>query len=151
MKKLTTIAVATLLVMSTFAYADSDHNKSGAKDSPSMSMSNNSGIMGMSADMHKHMQKMKADMIAIQKEPDPKKRKAMMEAHMKEMNSTMGMMKHKRSMMADKHMEQMAQLENRVAMLEAMVEQLVATQSVILNPGDSLFKWDETAEDYQLQ
>jgi len=143
MKNISTIAVALVLASSSLVYASGDHDKSSMKGKDNMSM-------GQSSAMMSHMKTMKADMMAIQKETDPKKRKAMMKAHMKGMSSMMGTMKGERSMMKDKHMEQMKQLEIRMSMMEVMMENMVHNQ-VILSAPDSVFKWDETAEEYQLQ
>jgi len=143
MKKISTIAVALVLASSSLVYASGDHDKSSMKSKDNMSM-------GQSSAMMSHMKTMKADMMAIQKETDPQKRKAMMKAHMKGMSSMMGTMKGERSMMKDKHMEQMKQFEIRLSMMEVMMENMVHSQ-VILSDPDSVFKWDETADEYQLQ
>ncbi len=143
MKKISTIAVALVLASSSLVYASGDHDKSSMKSKDNMSM-------GQSSAMMSHMKTMKADMMAIQKETDPQKRKAMMKAHMKGMSSMMGSMKGERSMMKDKHMDQMKQLEIRMSMMEAMMENMVHNQ-VLLSDPDSVFKWDETADEYQLQ
>ncbi len=137
MKKLSTIAIALALVSSSLVYASGNHEMSSMNG-------NNSNTM------QAHMKTMKADMMAIQKETDPQKRKAMMKAHMKGMSSMMGTMKNERSMMKDKHMEQMKQFEIRLSMMEVMMENMVHNQ-VILSAPDSVFKWDETADEYQLQ
>ncbi|GEM_PF-7020697 len=142
MKKLPALAIAFVLAQSPFVYASGDH------DANAMKMSSMS--MNMSADMKSKMKAMKADMMAIQKESDPEKRKVLMQQHMKSMNSMMGTMKGERSNMHDKHMDQMKQFETRLAMMEVMMEQLVVNQTVLSNP-DSTFKWDETADEYQLQ
>ena len=139
MNKLSTLAAVLLLTSSSFSFASGDHNHA-----------KNDGMMQQSDMMQMHMKTMKSDMMAIQKETDPNKRKSMMKAHMKSMNSMMSTMKNERSMMKDKHMEQMKQLELRVSMMEAMMENLVKNQ-VILSAPDSTFKWDATADEYQLQ
>jgi hypothetical protein len=143
MNKISTVAVALVLASSSLAYASGDHDMSTMKGKGNMSM-------GQSDTMQAHMKTMKADMIAIHKETDPNKRKAMMKAHMKGMSSMMGTMKGERSMMKDKHMDQMKQLEIRMSMMEVMMENMVHNQ-VILSAPDSVFKWDETADEYQLQ
>lgn len=143
MNKISTIAVALLLTSSSLAYASGDHDMSSMKGQDNMSM-------GQSGAMMSHMKTMKADMMAIQKETDPNKRKAMMKAHMKGMNSMMGTMKGERSMMKNKQMEQMKQFEIRLSMMESMMENVVQNQ-VILSAPDSVFKWDEMADEYQLQ
>ena len=140
---MTTIATALLLATTTFVYAGSDHNNSSGNSNMAMS--------SMSGNMQESMKAMKADMQAIQKEKDPAKRKAMMNAHMKSMNAMMSSMKSdKKSMMSDKHMDQMAKFDARLSMVEAMMEQVVVNQ-VILTKPDSVFKWDENADEYQLQ
>ncbi len=147
MNKISTILsvniLAIALASSSLIYASGDHDMSSMKDKENMSM-------GQSSAMAAHMKTMKADMMAIQKETDPQKRKAMMKAHMKGMNSMMGSMKNERSMMKDKHMEQMKQFEIRLSMMEAMMENMVHNQ-IILSEPDTVFKWDEMSQDYQLQ
>ena len=143
MKKISTIAVALVLASSSLVYASGDHDKSSMKGKENMSMDQSSA-------MKAHMKTMKADMMAIQKETDPKKRKAMMKAHMKGMNSMMGAMKSDRTMMKSNHMEQMKQFEIRLSMMEGMMENMVKNQ-IILSEPDSVFKWDETTQEYELQ
>ena len=143
MKKMTTIAAALLLASTTVVYAVDDHKLSSGNPDPVIS--------SMSGNMQESMKAMKADMQAIQKEKDPAKRKAMMSAHMKSMNAMMNSMKSgKQSMMSDDHMDQMAKFDARLSMIESMMEQLVVNQ-VILTKPDSIFKWDENADEYQLQ
>ncbi len=140
MKKLTTIASVLLLASSTFVYAGNDHSNSSG-----MAMN------GMSSDMQTSMKAMKADMRKIMQEKDPAKRKAMMAEHMKSMNTMMNSMKsNKKSMMSKEHMDQMAKFDTRLSMLEAMMEQVVVNQTLLAKP-DSTFKWDETADEWQLQ
>ncbi len=141
MKKLTTLTLAVLLAGSSIAYAGSDHDHSANKSSD-MSMA------GMSGDMQGKMKAMKADMMAIQKESNPEKRKALMKDHMKNMSAMMGTMKGERASMD--HMNQMKQFDTRLKMMEAMMEQVVVNQAVLTNP-DSVFIWDENADEYQLQ
>lgn len=98
---------------------------------------------------------MKADMNKIMQEKDPTKRKAMMTAYMKSMHAMMNSMKgDKKSMMSNDHMDQMAKFDKRLsmmeAMMEAMMEQVVVNQAILAKP-DSIFKWDENADEYQLQ
>ena len=144
MKKLTTIASVLLLASTTFVYAGNDHNHS-AMEKGGMAMS------GMSTDMQSSMQAMKADMNKIMQEKDPAKRKAMMAAHMKSMHAMMNSMKgDKKSMMSNDHMDQMAKFDKRLSMMEAMMEQVVVNQAILAKP-DSVFKWDENADEYQLQ
>jgi hypothetical protein len=143
MNKISTIAVALVLASSSLVYASGDHDMSSMKGKDNMSMDQSSA-------MKAHMKTMKADMMAIQKETDPKKRKVTMKAHMKGMSSMMGTMKGERSMMKNKHMDKMKQLEIRMSMMEAMMENMVQNQVLLSNP-DSVFKWNETADEYQLQ
>ena len=139
MKKIAAVLVALVFASSSLVYAsDDDHDTSSNM------------YMNQSGAMKAHMKTMKVDMMAIQKEADPEKRKAMMKAHMKSMNSMMGTMKSERSMMKDKHTEQMTQFEIRLSMMEVMMENMVQSQ-VILSAPDSVFKWDETADEYPLQ
>ena len=143
MKKLTAITTALLLASTTFVYAGSDHNHSSGMAMGKMS--------GMSADMQTSMKAMKADMQEIMQEKDPAKRKVMMAAHMKSMHAMMNSMKGgKKSMMGDKKMAQMSQFDKRLSMMEAMMEQVVVNQAILAKP-DSIFKWDETADEWQLQ
>jgi hypothetical protein len=147
MKKLVTLTAAALLDTTGLVYADNDHNQSGSMQKGGQSTM----MMGMSGDMKSHMKIMKADMIAIQKETDPKKRKVMMKAHMKGMNSMMGSMKNERSMMVkNKHMDDMKQFEIRLSMMEDMIENMVKTQ-VILSAPDSVFKYDETTDEWEIK
>ncbi|WP_198264598.1 hypothetical protein [sulfur-oxidizing endosymbiont of Gigantopelta aegis] len=139
MKKITMIATALVLATSTMAYAGDDH-----KHSDGMAMS-------MSSDMSASMKSMKADMKKIQQEKDPAKRKSMMKTHMKGMSAMMSTMKgDKNSMMGKDHMDKMSKMETRISMLEAMMEQVVVSQ-VILSAPDSVFVWDEAADEYQLR
>ncbi len=126
----TGFALATLISSTSIVYASGDHNHSDG-----MQMSS------MPGDMKSKMSKMKADMTAIQNENDPKKRKAMMKAHMQDMKSMMGMMKDKRANMQGK-MDKMKQLEARVAMMEAMMEQVMDTHITSLDPNDPVYKLD---------
>ncbi len=90
-------------------------------------------------------------MNKIMQEKDPTKRKAMMTAYMKSMHAMMNSMKgDKKSMMSNDHMDQMAKFDKRLSMMEAMMEQVVVNQVILAKP-DSIFKWDENADEYQLQ
>jgi hypothetical protein len=130
MKKLVILTAAALLATSALVYAGNDHDK----QSGSMQKSAQSAMMmGMSGDMQAKMAKMKADMMAIQKVSDPAKRKALMKAHMKNMHSSMGMMKNQ-------------QLASRVSMLEAMVEQMMVNQINALDPSDPVYTIDSMDE-----
>jgi hypothetical protein len=53
-------------------------------------------------------------------------------------------------MMKKNHMEKMKQFEIRLAMMETLVDNMAQNQ-VILSAPDSVFKWDENADEYQLQ
>ncbi len=128
MKKLVTLTAAALLATSALVYAGNDHDHD--KQSGSMQKGGQSTMMmGMPGDMQAKMANMKADMMAIQKVSDPVKRKALMKAHMKNMHSSMGMMKNQ-------------QLASRVSMLEAMVEQMMVTQINALDPNDPVYSMD---------
>ena len=127
MKKLVTLTAATLLATSALVYAGNGHDPD--KQSGSMQKGGQSTMMmGMSSDMQAKMAKMKADMMAIQKVSDPKKRKALMKEHMKNMHASMGMMNNQ-------------QLASRVSMLEAMVEQMMVNQINELDPNDEVYTW----------
>jgi len=145
MKILTSIALASLLATASMVYAGNDHNhagsdKAGGMPMGSMPMAGQSGMMSMSEDMQKKMMKMKADMMMIQKEKDPEKRKSMMKAHMQDMQGMMGMMKGEREIMKAKHLDQMKQLETRVTMMEAMMEQIMSTHITALDPNDPIYQ-----------
>lgn len=146
MKKLTSIVVASVLATSTLVYAGNDEHKHSDTDKAanmpmgSMPMAGQSGMMGMPSDMHKKMMKMKADMMAIQSEKDPAKRKSMMKSHMQDMQGMMGMMKGERDMMQSKHMDKMKQLEARLSMMEAMMEQIMSTHITALDPNDPIYQ-----------
>jgi hypothetical protein len=122
MKKYTILIASALLATSSLVYASGDHAHEDG-----MKMKDKSSMM-MPGDMQAKIAKMRADMVTIQKESDPKKRKALMKAHMKNMHSSMGMMKNQ-------------QLASRITMLEAMVEQLMASQINALDPNDPVYFW----------
>ena len=142
MKKLTTLSIVTLLAASTLVFASGEHDNSGTMQMGSMPMSDQSSMMGMSPEMQGKMTKMRADMMSIQQEKDPAKRKALMHAHMQDMKGMMGMMKDKRAMMQAKHMDQMKQLETRVTMMESMMEQIMDTHITALDPDDPVYRID---------
>ena len=144
MKKSALLTFTALLATSTAIYAANDHEHTDASPQPNATMEmGGSSMMGaMSPEMQSKMHKMKADMMAIQKEKNPQKRKAMMSTHMKDMKNMMNMMKSERKMMQDKHINQMNQLEKRVTMMEAMMEQVVSTHITSLDPDDPVYKID---------
>ena len=123
MKKLILIIMGTFLILPTFSFASSEHSHSMPK------------IDKMSDDMTVKMDKMKADMIAIKKEKNSDKRKEMMKAHMKDMKNMMKM-KH------TKHVNKMKDLENRIIMLEIMMEQVIETHITALDPDDPIYDED---------
>jgi len=134
MKKLSVFITTALLATSTLVYAgqNHEHNDSGKAQTMQPGAMGESGNMGMmmSGDMQSHMTKMQTGMMAIHKETDPAKRKAMMDTHMKDMKSMMEMMKNRRAMMQSKQMDQMKQLSNRMTMMEGMMEQMLNSQMV---------------------
>jgi hypothetical protein len=143
MNKLTAFALTTLLASSALVYAGNDHNHAN-KNTMAGNEMNMPGManMGMSGMMQGKMQKMKADLMAMQNENDPAKRKALMKTHMQDMKGMMEMMKSQRGKMQGMNMDTMEKLETRVAMLEAMLEQIVDTHITSLNPDDPVYQMD---------
>ena len=115
--------MSTFLMLSTFSFASSEHSHSMPK------------VDGMPDHMAVKMDKMKSDMIAIKNEKNSKKRKEMMKAHMKGMKNMMKM-KH------TKHMNKMKNLENRILMLEIMMEQVIETHITTLDLDDPVYDAD---------
>jgi hypothetical protein len=92
-------ATVVLVMLSSTAFADSDHHKGdgSSQGMPGMMMSGGMPMMNMDA-MHEHMTKMQKTMEQIQGAGDAKARQDLMQQHMKEMQEGMGMMQ---GMMSD--------------------------------------------------
>ena len=128
MKTLAKVIMITA-VMSGPVFADSHH--------PHGTANKGGGMMGMMSHeqmqaMHQHMEEMQALMANIQQESDPEKRKALMQAHMKDMQEGMQMMGGQGGMgsgskdMSSMGMEErMGMMEKHMSMMQMMMGQMM--------------------------
>lgn len=138
MKKLIgSIIVTGLLSSPVFAAGDHQH------DQHQQTKSSGSGMMDQQQmmKMHQHMDEMRELMGKIHKEEDPDKKQALMEQHMNSMHEGMNMMNEKMhgkmhgksgmsNMPAMKMEDRMAQIEQRMDMMQKMMGEMAEHQVV---------------------